>query len=187
MEVMELKGSSLRAAPRAPVPLWHELPAELLLRILTVDGIGGAELSRTGATCVSWREVETKQRGQLWAAACARYGMRQVGTRRRGWQSWRELFISQCCIECRVPAAHVFNLGAATTPPGVLRWAGTRVPVCEQCCACFHDFPRTCNRWQRHGLQVRRARVRYSYHPQCLPGVLFTGGGGGGAPCKGQK
>ena len=50
MEVMELKGSSLRAAPRAPVPLWHELPAELLLRILTVDGIGGAELSRTGAT-----------------------------------------------------------------------------------------------------------------------------------------
>ncbi len=151
-------------APSAPVPMglggtlslcagWHALPAELLVRILTCDDISGSDLSRCAATCRSWRAVELEHRAKLWQAACIRYGMRQVGTRRRGWQKWRDLFISLCCIECTIPAAHVFNLGAATTPPGVLRWAGTRIPVCELCCACFHDFPRTHDRWRQHGLQ----------------------------------
>jgi hypothetical protein len=146
---------SASTTTEGPPAGWHALPPELLVRILTRAGVGGAELSRCATACAAWRGVELQHRAMLWQAACARHGMQQVGTRRRGWQCWRALFISQCCVECAVPAAHVFNLGTATTPPGVLRWAGRRVALCERCCACFHDFPRTRLRWQRRGLQVR--------------------------------
>jgi hypothetical protein len=32
---------------------------------------------------------------------------------RRGWVSWRSLYVSLCCVECLNPAAHVFNLPKA--------------------------------------------------------------------------
>jgi hypothetical protein len=44
-------------------------------------------------------------------------------------------------------------LRKATTLPGVVAWAGTKVALCSTHCACFHNFPKTLARWQRQGLQ----------------------------------
>jgi len=175
------------AGPAGPA-LFAALPRELLVRILSQEGVGGAELSRCASVCRAWRRTERGQRPRLWQGACARHGMQQVGTRRRGWKCWRELFISLCCVECVVPAAHIFNLAAGTTPPGVLRWTGSRVPLCARCCRGFHDFPRTRARWERAGLEdpyvhanfrqaVRKRALVEGLHLRPPPAAAEGGGG----------
>ena len=66
---------------------------------------------------------------------------------------------------------------------------GPRVALCERCCACFHDFPRTLQRWQREGLQD--AHVHHNFCSALrkrawVEGLQLrsTGKGGGGGQSR---
>ena len=56
-----------------------------------------------------------------------------------------------CCPAALLPCCP--RLRKATTLPGVVAWAGTKVALCSAHCACFHNFPKTLARWQRQGLR----------------------------------
>eukprot|EP01052_Picozoa_sp_SAG31_P049406 SAG31_NODE_10805_length_1095_cov_1.363454_1_plen_93_part_10 len=87
------------------------LPQELLVRVLAASPIDGLALARAPQVCREWRAAEEQWREKLWKQLCSRHGMQQTGTLRRGWVSWKLLYISLCCVECVTPAAYVLNIG----------------------------------------------------------------------------
>lgn len=123
----------------------------------------------SNAVCVSKRFSSVFCRDDLWAGLCARYGFKSLisSTRTRGKQSFRSIYLSALCIECKSVENSKGSVVIDTNGGSYTRMGGVDGPgsaLVALCIECFRSVQSHSTHGDRMRHALQRSKHRLPYH-----------------------